>query len=253
MSTTNPYQTHPRQPMQGHSAPAPRKSFMATWLFALFLGVFGVDRFYLGKIGTGLLKLVTLGGLGIWALIDLILVLAGKQRDKSGAPLAGYDTGKTVAWIVTAVLVVIGAVAGPNAGGGVADAGSSAPAQQAQQAQPEKPAGKAPAAAPAEQTKTWTKVIALKGGNDKASETFELTGAEARISYEFTGGGDFAVGAVYLEKEGVDITTDGGIPLLMLDKAEQADTVLHKDAGRYYLDVKAAGFDGWTLTVEEKR
>ncbi|OIH82848.1 hypothetical protein BLJ79_18050 [Arthrobacter sp. UCD-GKA] len=251
MSTTNPYQTHPQQPMQDHLAPAPSKSFMATWLLALFLGVFGVDRFYLGKIGTGLLKLVTLGGLGVWALIDLILVLAGKQRDKSGALLAGYDKGKTVAWIVTALVVVIGAVTGPNAGGGAADAGSVAPVQQAQ---PEKPAGEPAApAAPAEQAKKWTKVIALKGGNDKASETFELTGAEARISYEFTGGGDFAVGAVYLEKEGVDIASDGGIPLLMLDKAETADTVLHKAAGRYFLDVKAAGFDGWTLTVEEKR
>ena len=254
MSTTNPYQSHQQQPMQGHLAPSPRKSFIATWLFALFLGVFGVDRFYLGKSGTGLLKLLTLGGLGIWILIDLILVLAGKQHDKSGAPLAGYDKGKTVAWIVTALLVVIGAVAGPNAGGGVADAGSPAPVQQTQAEKPaDKTAPKPAAAAPAEKAKKWTKVISLKGGNDKASEIFELTGAEARLSYEFTGGGDFAVGAVYLEKEGVDIATDGGIPLLMLDKAEKADTVLHKAAGSYYLDVKAAGFDGWTLTVEEKR
>ncbi|RYZ26231.1 MAG: TM2 domain-containing protein, partial [Propionibacteriaceae bacterium] len=59
-------------------------------MFAWFLGYFGVDRFYLGKVGTGVLKLITLGGCGIWALVDLILVLAGQQKDNLGRPLRGY-------------------------------------------------------------------------------------------------------------------------------------------------------------------
>ncbi|MGO4493354.1 TM2 domain-containing protein, partial [Arthrobacter sp. 2YAF22_2] len=50
-----------------------QKSFLTTWLLALLLGALGADRFYLGKVGTGILKLVTLGGFGIWALIDIIL------------------------------------------------------------------------------------------------------------------------------------------------------------------------------------
>ena len=88
------------------------KSFVATWLLAWFLGTLGVDRFYLGKVGTGIAKLLTCGGLGIWALIDLILVLAGAQKDKDGRSLAGYEQHKKLAWIITAIGLVIGGIGG---------------------------------------------------------------------------------------------------------------------------------------------
>ena len=87
---------------------APReKQFVPTWLFAWLLGYLAVDRFYLGKVGTGLLKLFTFGGLGVWWLIDLILVLTGSQRDKLGRPLAGYNQNKNIAWIVTAASILL--------------------------------------------------------------------------------------------------------------------------------------------------
>ncbi|WP_165384924.1 Ltp family lipoprotein [Cryobacterium sp. SO1] len=86
------------------------KSFLATWLFAWLLGFFAVDRFYLGKVGTGLLKLFTFAGFGVWYLVDLVLVLAGAQRDKQGRRLAGYDQHKKVAWIVTAAWIVLGVI-----------------------------------------------------------------------------------------------------------------------------------------------
>ena len=60
------------------------KSRLATSLLAWFLGVFGVHRFYLGKIGTGLLMLFTLGGFGIWTLIDFIVAVSGGMKDKNG-------------------------------------------------------------------------------------------------------------------------------------------------------------------------
>jgi TM2 domain-containing membrane protein YozV len=90
----------------------PQKSFVATWLFAWLLGTFGADRFYLGKIGTAVAKLLTFGGFGIWVLIDLILVLLGKTTDRQGRPLAGYEQRKVVAWIVTGIFVVVGGIGG---------------------------------------------------------------------------------------------------------------------------------------------
>jgi len=61
-----------------------REEWLTVLLLSIFLGEFGVDRFYVGKIGTGVLKLITAGGCGIWWLIDWIMILSGKFTDKDG-------------------------------------------------------------------------------------------------------------------------------------------------------------------------
>ena len=60
------------------------KSWTTTLLLCLFLGSIGVHRFYAGKTGTGIIQLLTLGGCGIWTLIDLIMIIMKKFTDKDG-------------------------------------------------------------------------------------------------------------------------------------------------------------------------
>ncbi len=57
---------------------------------AYFVGIAGIHRFYLGKIGTGILMLITLGALGIWTLVDFILAVAGVMKDKEGKVIKNW-------------------------------------------------------------------------------------------------------------------------------------------------------------------
>jgi TM2 domain-containing membrane protein YozV len=67
--------------------PPAQKSWMVALLLSFFLGGIGVDRFYLGYTGLGVLKLLTLGVCGLMALYDFIMILLNKLPDANGQPL----------------------------------------------------------------------------------------------------------------------------------------------------------------------
>ena len=63
------------------------KSKTTALILSILLGELGIDRFYLGYTGLGILKLITAGGFGIWWLIDVILIATGKMTAKDGSEL----------------------------------------------------------------------------------------------------------------------------------------------------------------------
>ena len=66
-----------------------KRKFLTALLLSIFLGTLGVDRFYMGYVGLGILKLLTGGGCGIWWLIDLILIATKELKDANGNELEG--------------------------------------------------------------------------------------------------------------------------------------------------------------------
>ncbi len=89
-----------------------QRHFLAVFFLSLIWGVFGVDRFYLGKIWTGLLKLITFGGLGLWAVYDLSAIMSGSMRDKQGNEMIDAEKYKkfasqTVAIFASVMIVVV--------------------------------------------------------------------------------------------------------------------------------------------------
>lgn len=66
------------------------KSRLAAALLCFFFGTIGVHRFYVGKVGSGIAQIFTVGGFGVWTLIDLIFILSGQFTDKSGAKITEW-------------------------------------------------------------------------------------------------------------------------------------------------------------------
>lgn len=84
---------------QNENNTANLKSFNITINLSFFGGLLGIHRFYTGYIGLGILQFLTFGGLGLWALIDLIAIATNNYKDKFGNKLQGYN--KTLGIILT--------------------------------------------------------------------------------------------------------------------------------------------------------
>jgi TM2 domain-containing membrane protein YozV len=84
------------------------KNYILAVALSFLVGSLGVDRFYLGYVATGILKLITFGGLGIWSLIDLVLIAFGKLKAKNNKlPLEAYTKYAQPFKMVATILVVI--------------------------------------------------------------------------------------------------------------------------------------------------
>jgi TM2 domain-containing membrane protein YozV len=60
------------------------RNWTVLFLLSFLLGSLGVDRFYMGKVGTGFLKLITCGGFFIWTLVDFLSICFNQMKDKEG-------------------------------------------------------------------------------------------------------------------------------------------------------------------------
>ena len=79
--------THATASMDMPGPATSEKGFVPAILLCFFLGMLGVHRFYVGKVGTGILQILTFGGLGIWVMVDFIMIVTGNFKDKQGLPV----------------------------------------------------------------------------------------------------------------------------------------------------------------------
>ncbi len=106
------YPGQPQVPWQGQPAQYPgqmmagqQKSWGVTILLCYLLGYLGVHRFYTGRIISGIFQLLTFGGLGIWVLVDLIMIVTDNFTDSDNRPLYHQPVrGGDKSWVVTALL-----------------------------------------------------------------------------------------------------------------------------------------------------
>jgi TM2 domain-containing membrane protein YozV len=218
--------THSAEPTND-SVPDPADtSFLATWLFALFLGFLGADRFFLGKVPTAILKLFTIGGLGVWWLVDLILVLSGVTRDSNGNRLVGGPP-RPIHWFISAIAVVVF----------IAGGAWKAPTPGIVSCCDEFVTGDG-----------WNVVLEDNGYGAVITEPFQTSGTDLEL--QFTGAGTpSAPGIVALDY--ADGDTPGNEVVSVYDFTGGTGTYKFHgiEPGTYLLDIKAVG--SWDFVLSE--
>lgn len=82
------------------------KSLQKAWLLSFFLGLLGVDRFYLEKRYTGIMKLVSVGGLFVWWVVDLWILMIN-PRDRDALPLVRDSKRQWFMWVGNALVTAL--------------------------------------------------------------------------------------------------------------------------------------------------
>lgn len=213
-----------------HELP-PLRSRLVAWLLALVLGFTGADRFYLRKPVTGTLKLLTLGGAGIWWARDLLRITRTGASDGRRLPLAGSAAVRRRLRVASAA--VIAAVLGLAAGAALPPV--TAAATQAYDTVHAVFYPPPPPPVPA-----WVTVADASAAKPPAPVT-TVTG-KLHVTYSFPG-----AAVVYLQPAKGPATT-----IITLAKPGAAAIGVSVPPGTYTLTVSASG-PGWSLKAEELR
>ncbi|MFE4228801.1 TM2 domain-containing protein [Arthrobacter sp. NPDC056886] len=209
----------------------PMRSLRTAWLLALCLGFIGADRFYLRRPVTGTLKLLTLGGFGIWWLIDLFRITREYAADGASMPLAGTNSLRRRLRMASTVLAaalggaVFCIIAAPVTGTLTATVTAMNALLNP---------------APTPPVKEWV-TIAEASAAEPAVPVVTVTG-RLHIEYAFTG-----PAVVYLQP-----VKGPALTVLSLIKARSGATGVTLPQGSYTLTVSTTG-KAWRLMAEEYR
>ncbi len=206
--------------------------FRLNWLLALFLGAFGVDRLHRGCLATGILKLVTLGGAGLWWAWDLLAVATGYAVDGRGHPLKGRPFQRLLATGVSLTVI---------AGAGTVVASAVAPGVQELFAA----AGRLTVSAVHSPRPVWEPVARFADKGEGPTSPFIVAGDALTFKFTFD---DAAF--VYLLPAGTAIVPDGSKPVISSIESAAGTVTIRVRPGDYLLYVQSRS--GWTIAVVER-
>lgn len=208
------------------------KDFRVNWALSLFLGPLGIDRFHRGHYVTGALKLLTLGGAGIWWAVDQIAVVTGRAVTRGNHPMTGRRSHRFLAGAASMAVI---------AGAGAASVAVAAPrAEEVKEAVVE-------AVAPEPLQPVWEPLDSLSGlPGETVTHPFTVTGDGVTFDYALKD-----AGFIYLVPAGTVEVTDDVEPMVSSLTATSGSIVKALPPGGYILIVKSPN-EPWAVEVSQR-